>query len=132
MPIYRNDPALPSPAFPGSHVVVDDDYVFVSGLTAADIQGGETVIGDVGEETRWVMRKLQHMLKIADCRLDDVVRVDVHLADLDEISIMDRMYAEFFEAGRYPARTCTESRRLFGGSRVEITLVARRPSTRND
>ncbi len=41
MPDYRNAPALPCPAFPGSHLVLDADYVFVSGLTAADIPGGD-------------------------------------------------------------------------------------------
>ncbi|EPC01007.1 hypothetical protein L861_10570 [Litchfieldella anticariensis FP35 = DSM 16096] len=126
MPDYRNDPTLPAPAFPGSHLVLDDDYVFASGLTAADIQGGETVIGDVSEETRWIMRQLQRLLEAADCRLDDVVRVDVHLVDLDEISDMDAAYAEFFTKDHYPARTCTESSKLYGDSRVEITLVARR------
>lgn len=128
MPDYRNDPTLPSPAFPGSHMVLDDNYVFISGLTAADIQGGETVIGDVTEETRSVMRKLEYMLHKADCDWQDVVRVDVHLTDLDDISHMDAVYAEFFTEEQYPARTCTESARLFGDSRVEITVMARRVS----
>lgn len=127
MPDYHNDPTLPAPTFPGSHLVLDDDYVFVSGLTAADIQGGEAVRGDVTEETRWVMRQLERMLTSIGCRLDDVVRVDVHLADLDDIEAMNAAYADFFAADRYPARTCTESPRLCGGSRVEITLMARRP-----
>ena len=27
MPMFHNDSTLPTPAFPGSHVVLDDDYV---------------------------------------------------------------------------------------------------------
>lgn len=127
MPEFHNDPTLPTPMFPGSHVVMDDDYVFVSGLTVADIQGGETVVGDIGEETRWVLRQLELLLDKVGCTLGDVVRVDVHLVDLDEISTMDIVYAEFFEVDRYPARTCTESPKLHGDSRVEVTLMARRP-----
>ena len=132
MPNHRNDPTLPAPLFPGSHLVIDDDYVFLSGLTAEDIQGGETVLGDIREETRLVMRRIQRMLESAGCRLDDAVRVDVHITDLDEIRMMDAVYAEFFEDHRYPARTCTQSPRLYGGARVEITLMARRPGESDD
>lgn len=126
MPEYRNDATLPSPVFPGSHMALDDDYIFLSGLTAADIHDGEAAIGDVGEETLRIMRELRRMLETAGGNLDDTVRVDVHLADLDDITAMDAIYAEFFTAGRYPARTCTQSPKLFGGCRVEITLMARR------
>ncbi len=128
MPKYRNDPTLPAPLFPGSHMVIDDDYVFLSGLTAVDIQGGETVIGDTDKETRLVMRRIQRMLVSAGCDMADVVRVDVHITDLDEIRKMDAAYAEFFDACRYPARTCTQSPRIYGGARVEITVMARRPT----
>lgn len=129
---YRNDPTLPAPLFPGSHMVIDDDYVFLSGLTAVDIQGGETVIGNTAEETRLVMRRIQRMLVSAGCDMTDVVRVDVHITDLDEIRKMDAAYAEFFDACRYPARTCTQSPRIYGGARVEITVMARRPAESRD
>ncbi|PMR68516.1 RidA family protein [Halomonas heilongjiangensis] len=132
MPNHRNDPTLPAPLFPGSHLVIDDDYVFLSGLTAEDIQGGETVLGDIREETRLVMRRIQRMLASAGCSLEDAVRVDVHITDLDEIRMMDAVYAEFFEDHRYPARTCTQSPRLYGGAHVEITLMARRPGESGD
>lgn len=127
MPEYQNDATLPLPLFPGCHMVMDDDYVFLSGLTAADIQGGETVIGDIVEETRLVMRSLQRMLTSAGCEMGDVVRSDVHITDLDLTRDMDATYAEFFDDHNYPARTCTQTPRLYGGGHVEITLVARRP-----
>ncbi|ERS86294.1 MULTISPECIES: RidA family protein [unclassified Halomonas] len=130
MPQFQNDPTLPAPLFPGSHMVIDDDFVFLSGLTAEDIQGGETVIGDMGEETRLVMRRVQRMLGSIGCEMTDVVRVDVHITDLDLIREMDAAYAEFFDACRYPARTCTQSPRLYGGAHVEITVMARRPAER--
>ncbi|MGL6250641.1 MAG: RidA family protein [Billgrantia desiderata] len=124
---FRNDPTLAIPVFPGSHIVLDGHYIFLSGLTVTDIQGGEAVLGDIAEETRWVMRRLSRMLEYAGASMADVVRVDVHLTNLDTIHTMDAAYAEFFEEKRYPARTCTESPRLSGGSNVEITLMARQP-----
>ena len=51
----------------------------------------------------------------------------VHLANLDDFDDMDRAYREFFAQGHYPARTTTQSSRLFGDSLVEITCMARLP-----
>lgn len=127
MPEFHNDETLPHPHFPGSHIVLDEDYVHLSGLTAADIQGSEAVLGDVGEETRWIMRRLVHALDSVGCALTDVVRAVVHVTDINQVEAMDAAYAEFFTPPHYPARTCTESPRLLGGASVEITLTARRP-----
>ncbi|WP_447528486.1 RidA family protein [Vreelandella sp. TE19] len=132
MPQFINDPTLPKPDFPGSHMVVDDHYVFISGLTIADIAEEEPVLGDVSKETHRVMRELERMLRQEELDWGDVVRVDIHLTDLGEIQKMNSVYAEFFEAGRYPARTCTEASRLCGGSNVEITLMASRQRPASD
>lgn len=126
MPQFINDPTLPKPDFPGSHMVVDDHYVFISGLTVADIADDMSPSLDTGEQTRRVMRELERMLRQEELAWRDVVRVDIHLRDLGDIHTLDGVYAEFFEPGRYPARTCTESPKLSGSSRVEITLMASR------
>ena len=126
MPIFQNDQALPPPLFPGSHIVTDDHYVFVSGLTVVDIPAGEKLLGDVAAETRCVLENLQRMLSGVGSGLDAVVRVDVHLTDIGQIETMDAVYAEFFDTRRYPARTCTQSPKLFGNAHVEITVMAQR------
>jgi 2-iminobutanoate/2-iminopropanoate deaminase len=55
-----------------------------------------------------------------------MVKVEVHLSDLDDFDAMDSAYREFFSDNAYPARTTTESPHLFGGSKVEITCQVRR------
>tara|TARA_R100001039_G_scaffold6140_1_gene2547 strand:- start:4692 stop:5033 length:342 start_codon:yes stop_codon:yes gene_type:complete len=107
-------------------MVVDDHYVFISGLTVGDLSNGHAARGDVKEETRLVMRALSRMLEMEGGSLADIVRVDIHLTDLHAIQDMDTVYAEYFEPGRYPARTCTESPNLYGGSSIEITVMAKR------
>jgi len=55
-----------------------------------------------------------------------MVKVEVHLSDLDDFDAMDDAYREFFNPNAYPTRTTTESAHLFGGSKVEITCQVRR------
>ena len=126
MPTFKNDPTMPTPSFPGSHMVVDDHYVFISGLTVVDFSNGHAALGDIKEETRFIMQALSRMLEMEGGSLADIVRVDIHLTDLHAIEDMDTVYAEYFESGRYPARTCTESPHICGGSNVEITVMAKR------
>ncbi len=117
--------AVPESKAPFSQVVMDDHYAFLSGLVAADFPEGLAVLGDVGAETRAVLSAICDILAEIELGMGRIVRVEVHLADLDDFNAMDTAYREFFEAGSYPARTTTESRKLFGDSRVEITCQAR-------
>jgi len=117
--------SAPESQAPFSPIVLDDTYAHLSGLVAADFPEGRAVLGDVAEETRAVLNAIDGMLKEIGLDTGRVVRVDVHLATLDDFDAMDAAYREFFDNGRYPARTTTESPRLFGGSRVEITCMAR-------
>jgi 2-iminobutanoate/2-iminopropanoate deaminase len=104
---------------------MDDMYAHFAGLVAADFPEGIAVLGDVAAETRVVLTAISSMLKEIGLGMDRIVKTDVHLASLEDFDNMDNAYREFFEPGHYPARTTTESPRLFHGSRVEITCMAR-------
>ncbi len=117
--------AVPESKAPFSQVVMDDHYAFLSGLVAADFPEGLAALGDVGAETRAVLSTIRDILAEIELSMGRIVRVEVHLADLDDFNAMDTAYREFFGAGSHPARTTTQSKRLFGDSRVEITCQAR-------
>ena len=95
------------------------------GLVAADFPHGLAVLGDVSAETRVVMGAISDMLNEVGLNLEDVVKAEVHLADLNDFDAMDAAYREYFPPKVYPARTTTESPKLFGGSKVEVTVQAR-------
>ena len=117
--------AIPESDAPFSQIVLDDCYAYLAGLVAADFPDGVTVLGDVAAETRVVMGAISEMLKEVGLNLEDVVKADVHLADLSDFDAMDAAYREYFPPAVYPARTTTESPKLFGGSKVEVTVQAR-------
>ena len=111
---------------PYSHVVIDDPDCFIAGIVAADIPGGDAVVGDVEAETDLVMRTIRAILADHGMTVSDLVRVDVHLLELDEIHLMDRAYGRYLDSDAMPVRTTTQSDKLYGASRVEITCMARR------
>ena len=117
--------AIPESDAPFSQIVLDDCYAYFAGLVAADFPEGVAVLGDVAAETRVVMAAISEMLKEVGLGFEDVVKADVHLSDLSDFDAMDAVYREYFPPGVYPARTTTESPRLFGGSKVEMTVQAR-------
>lgn len=118
--------AVPESAAPFSQVVLDDQYAFLSGLVAADFPAGLEVLGDVAAETRAVLTTIGEILDELQLSRGRIVKVEVHLANLDDFDAMDAAYREFFDGNAYPARTTVESKRLFGDSKVEITCQVRR------
>ena len=117
--------AVPESNAPFSQVVIDDCYAHLAGLVAADFPSGEAALGDAYKETQAVMGAIREMLAELGLGMDRIVRTDVHLASIIHFDEMDRAYREFFETGRYPARTTVESPNMFGGSLVEVTCMAR-------
>jgi 2-iminobutanoate/2-iminopropanoate deaminase len=106
--------------------VLDDHYAFLAGLVAADFPAGLQALGDIAAETRAVLAVIGDILDELQLSRDDMVKVEVHLADLHDFDAMDDAYREFFNNAAYPARTTTESAHLFGGSKVEISCQVRR------
>ena len=117
--------SIPESDAPFSQIVLDDRYAYFAGLVAADFPHGLAVLGDVSAETRVVMGAISDMLKEVGLNFEDVVKTEVHLADLGDFDAMDAAYREYFLPKVYPARTTTESPKLFGGSKVEVTVQAR-------
>jgi len=122
---YFQPKCMPESTAPFTQVVIDDRYAHLAGIVSADFPEGQAVLGDANLETRAVMTLIGNILAELELTFAAVVRTDVHLAKLDDFDAMDSAYKEFFKPGEYPARTTTESRRLFGGSLVEVTCMAR-------
>lgn len=116
---------MPESEAPFSQVVIDDHYAHLAGIVAADFPAGREVLGDPGLETSAVMTMIEQILGELNLELQQIVRTDIHLATLEHFDAMDAAYRQFFKNGQFPARTTTESKHLFGGSKVEVTCVVR-------
>jgi 2-iminobutanoate/2-iminopropanoate deaminase len=118
-------PEVATADFPFSHVVIDGSYAFLSGIVASDLPGGAAARGDVARETELVMAAVREALAHVGLGMERIVRVDAHLTEIGRMPEFDRVYHRFFPDGAFPARTCTQSGGLAGGSSLEVTVVAR-------
>ena len=107
---------------PASAVVRGGDFIFVSGLTAVDLQTGERVSGTTASETRVILGNLKALLEAAGSSLDRVVKVNVLLHSMLEAPNMNEVYARYFPDPP-PARTVCGAR-LPEGVKVIIECTA--------
>lgn len=110
---------------PYSHGIASDPFVYLSGQTPLNPDGGQLVDGGVDAQTGQCFDNL--MAVLADDGLDesDVVKVNVYLTDMAMFEEMNAAYATRFSEP-FPARTTIGVASLPLRASVEIELIARR------
>ena len=109
---------------PFSQGVVDDGQVFVSGQGPIDPDSGEIVGEDIREETHQTMQNVGAVLEAAGSSLDDVVKAQVFVRDMDDYDEINDVYAEYLSEP-YPARSAMQVERLPVEIGVEIEVIGR-------
>jgi 2-iminobutanoate/2-iminopropanoate deaminase len=107
---------------PYSQAITLSDLVFCSGQIPLTPQGS-LVEGGIAEQTRQVLTNMRKLLAAAGSSLEQVVKTTVFLADMNEFSAMNEVYAEFFHTAP-PARSTVQVARLPRDVRVEIEAIA--------
>lgn len=110
---------------PYSHAVEADQFIFLSGQTAMNSDSAENLKGNIAEQTKRCFVNLVEVLDEANLTLDDVVKVNVYLTDMNHFSSMNEVYKTYFNEP-YPARTCVAVLALPLGAEVEIEMIAKR------
>lgn len=108
---------------PYSQAVKTGNMVFCSGQIPINPATGEFVSNDVAEQTRQVLKNLTAVLMAAGTNLNNVVKTTVFLADMNDFTAMNEIYAEFFSENK-PARATVQAARLPRDARVEIDCIA--------
>ena len=108
---------------PYSQAVKAGNFIFCSGQIPLDPKTGEFVSEEIAEQTRQVLKNLSAVLEAAETSLNNVVKTTVFLADMNDFSAMNEVYAEFFSENK-PARATVQAARLPRDARVEIECIA--------
>jgi reactive intermediate/imine deaminase len=108
-----------------SQATTTDDLVFTAGQIPLTPDGELLDSAPVAEQTEQALSNLRAVLAEADAGMDDVLKVTVFLADIDDFQAMNEAYAGFFDADP-PARSAVGVDALPKGVAVEIEAVATR------
>ena len=108
---------------PYSQAVKTGNLVFCSGQIPIDTATGEFVSEDAAEQTEQVLKNLSAVLEAAGTSLNNVVKTTVFLADMNDFTAMNEVYAKFFSENK-PARATVQAARLPRDARVEIECIA--------
>ena len=99
--------------------------LFVSGSLATDERRQIVGVGDMGAQTRQVLRNLGQVLKEAGATFRDVVKVTVFTRDITAFRAIHDARLEFFVADHLPASTMVEvSGFVHPDALIEIEMVA--------
>lgn len=112
------------PAF--CHAVVAGDFIYVSGTLGVKSKSMDLVEGGTGPETTQTLRNIEAVLKECDASLDDVVKVNVFLADMGMFAEMNEAYLGVMGSDP-PARITVGRAELALGAAVEIDCIAYKP-----
>ena len=106
---------------PFSEAVRAGDFIFLSGLVGFGADGS-IVPGGVTAETDAIFAQARRLLQLGGATLDDVVKVNVYLADADEFGSFNAAYRLHFPQS--PPARISMSTRLTIDARLEIDLIA--------
>ncbi|GGN99975.1 MULTISPECIES: Rid family detoxifying hydrolase [Haloarcula] len=106
-----------------SQATTTDDLVFTSGQIALTPDGEMRDEASVAEQTEQALSNLRAVLTEAGTSVDDVLKVTVYLADIEDFDEMNATYETFF-ATDPPARSAVAVDALPKGAAVEIEAVA--------
>ncbi len=128
------DSGAPRPLAHYCEGVVVGDHIYAAGQIASDYRTGIPAEArtdaafpyygsDIQRQTRYVLENLRKTFAAAGAGLEDVVKSQVFLTDLDDFYYFDQIWREFFPSP--PPRTTVQvGALLVPGCRVEIDLVA--------
>lgn len=107
-----------------SRAVRVGNRVFVSGTTASHEDGTTACVGDPYGQTKFILQKIQNVLREAGAELKDVVRTRMFVTDIDQWEEIGKAHGEVFGKIR-PAATMVEVSRLINPDHlVEIEVDA--------
>ena len=117
------DPQAGGQRRPFAKAVRAGDFVYVSGQVPT--VDGEVVTGGIVAQTEQVIANIRSVLALADCGIEDVIKVNCWLDDARDFSSFNAVFERHF-IHHPPARSTVQSP-LMVDAKVEIDVIAWKP-----
>lgn len=113
----------PAAVGPYSQGVSTGSLIFTSGQLPIVPETGELITGDIQKAARQSLENVKAILAEAGATLEDVIKVTVFVSDMNNFSLINEVYAEFF-SNHKPARSLVEVSKLPKNGEIEIEAIA--------
>jgi reactive intermediate/imine deaminase len=98
--------------------------VFISGMTSRRADGSIAGIGDIEAQTKQVCENLKSAVEATGGNMDDIVRVDVYVRNMEHFDKIHKVRREYFKAPA-PASTMVEICKMTSPDYlIEINAIA--------
>lgn len=115
----------PAAVGPYSQGIQTGNLFFLSGQLGLNPETGKIVEGGIEKQTHQVFKNIQAVLESEGLTLNNVVKVLVLLADINDFTAVNAIYGEYFNEP-YPARSAFQVAALPLGGQIEIEVIAER------
>jgi len=112
----------PAAIGPYSQAISHSGLVYTSGQIALTPEGVMTE-DDVVKQTHQVFKNLTAVLNEANSSLQNVIKANIFLADMDDFVTVNEIYAEYF-GDHKPARATVAVKTLPKNALIEIDCIA--------
>lgn len=119
-----NTPNAPAPLGPYNQAILANNTLYLSGQIPINPKTGKMVDSSIEEATKQVMENLQAVLKEAQMTFANVVKTSIFIADMDDFTKINSIYASYFEEATAPARETVQVARLPKDVGIEISMIA--------
>jgi len=108
---------------PYSQAIRVGGWIYLSGQIPINPNTNEVVRGTIEEQTELVLKNAQQVLKAAGASLENVVKVTLFIANMDDFGKINDVYAGFFSSSP-PARSAVQVARLPKDVGIEADMIA--------
>ena len=113
---------VPEAIGPYSQAVKLGNLVFTSGQIAIDSKTNQLVQGDIAMQIRQILDNVKNLLAAAGTSLDNAVKVNVYLKDMNDFQKMNEIYEKYIT--NKPARATIQAAALPKNALVEMDVIA--------
>ena len=98
--------------------------IYVSGQQVEKNKNNEAITDDIDEQTELVFQAIEKILKAANASIDDVVKAQIFLTDINDFSKVSVIRDKWFSRSK-PVSTLVEVKGMTRkGAKIEIEVTA--------
>ena len=116
-------PEAPAAVGAYSQATTDGNLLFTAGQLPLTVEGELLDDEPIEVQTRQALENVKAILEEEGLTMQDVLKVTVLMADIDEFDAMNETYSEYFQDNP-PARSAFEVSEVPKGAKIEIEAIA--------